>query len=399
MTPEDAAREQGARKPERWQQIEQLFHAALEQQPGGRATFLAEACAGDQALRREVESLLAYKSHDGGFMETPVLEAAPRLLAEGQAESLVGRQVGLHKILSRLGAGGMGEVYRARDMKLGRDVALKVLPAAFARDPERVGRFRREAHMLAQLNHPNIAAIYAVDETDGVLFLALELVPGETLAERLTSSPLDVREALRICVQIAEALEAAHQKGVIHRDIKPANVKVTPEGKVKVLDFGLAKAFAGEGSGPDLSALPTAAGGGTRTGVIPGTPAYMSPEQARGKQLDKRTDIWSFGCVLYELLARRRAFPGETIPDTIAALLGREPDWGALPEGTPAGIHRLLRRCLEKDPNRRLRDVGDGRIEIEDALTGAPASPAPAPGVSQSKGRGRLAWAVAAVLA
>src|SRR3989442_1272770 len=236
--------------PERWQQIKQLYASAVKRDENERAAFLEDACAGDQELRREVESLLADQSHDEELLETPALDVAASLLAEGQAESLVGRQLGSHRILSLLGAGGMGEVYRARDTKLGREVALKVLPEAFAHDPERLARFRREAHVLASLNHPNIAAIHGLEQSDGVHYLVLELVPGKTLAERLTSGPLDVQETLRICVQIAEALEAAHQKGVVHRDIKLANVKVTPEGKVKVLDFGLAKAFVGE-PGPD----------------------------------------------------------------------------------------------------------------------------------------------------
>ncbi len=278
-----------------------------------------------------------------------------------------GSKLGPYEILAPLGAGGMGEVYRARDSKLNREVALKVLPDAFARDPERLARFEREAQLLASLNHPNIAAIHGLEEANGIRYLVLELAPGKTLAERLAAGPFEVEEALSICRQIAEALEAAHEKGIVHRDLKPANVKVTPEGKVKVLDFGLAKAFEVEGGSTDLSSSPTVTGGGTRHGIILGTAAYMSPEQARGKPLDKRTDIWSFGCVLYEMLTGRLAFRGETVSDTIAAILDREPDWKALPKDTPATIRLLLGRCLEKDRNQRLHDIADARIEIEDA--------------------------------
>jgi eukaryotic-like serine/threonine-protein kinase len=259
----------------------------------------------------------------------------------------------------------MGEVYRARDTRLGREVAIKVLPADFAADAEHLARFEREARLLAALNHPNIAAIYGVEETDGVRALVLELVEGETLAER-RQRPIAVAEALAIGRQIAEALEVAHERGIIHRDLKPANVKVTPDGTVKVLDFGLAKAAVSDGSNPDIEA--TASFEGTREGIILGTAAYMSPEQARGKQVDKRTDIWAFGCVLFEMLSGRMTFTGETISDNIAAILEREPPWDDLPESTPSAVRRLLRRCLEKDPKRRLRDIGEARIELEDTL-------------------------------
>ncbi len=241
-------------------------------------------------------------------------------------------------------------------------------PDVFLSDPERLARFEREARVLATLNHPHIGAIYGLEEAEGVRGLVLELVEGATLAERLASGPLPIQEALTVARQIAEALEAAHEKGIIHRDLKPANIKITPDGTVKVLDFGLAKVFAREGSGNDLSAMPPIAIEETREGVIAGTAAYMSPEQARGKAVDKRTDIWAFGCVLYEMLTARPAFRGETVSDTIAAILEREPDWSALPAQTPASIRRLLQRCLEKDPKRRLRDIGDARLEIEEAL-------------------------------
>ena len=278
-----------------------------------------------------------------------------------------GTQLGPYEILSAIGAGGMGEVYEARDNKLGRNVAIKILPEAFAHDHDRLSRFQREARMLAALNHPNIAMIFGLEQSDGVHYLVMELVPGQTLAERLRVGPLGMEEALRIGAQIAEAMEAAHEKQVIHRDLKPANVKVTPEGRVKVLDFGLAKAFGADAE--DLQSSPTLTSMGTEDGRILGTPTYMSPEQARGKPVDKRTDIWAFGCVLYELLVGQRAFEADTVSDTLARILEREPDWKALPPATPTKVRDLLRRCLEKEVNRRLRDIGDGIIELLDAVS------------------------------
>jgi Tol biopolymer transport system component len=261
----------------------------------------------------------------------------------------------------------MGEVYRARDTRLGREVAIKILPSAFMTDSERRARFDREARVLAALNHPHIAAIYGVEDAGTVRALVLELVDGPTLADRLTLGRIPLREALVIARQIADALDAAHQKGIVHRDLKPANIKVTPSGVVKVLDFGLAKA-AGDVPSPDLSHSPTVTIDATREGVILGTAAYMSPDQARGKPVDKRTDVWAFGCVVFEMLTGRKPFAGETVSDTMAAILEREPTWEALPAATPRSARRLLERCLEKDVTRRLRDIGDARIEIDDAL-------------------------------
>src|SRR3989475_642238 len=244
----------------------------------------------------------------------------------------------------------MGEVYQARDTKLGRDVAIKVLPQAFAHDPDRLSRFQREAKMLASLNHPNIATIHGLEQSGGTSYLVMELVPGETLAERIKREcPVPIEEALAIAKQIAEALEAAHEKGIIHRDLKPANVKLTPEGKVKVLDFGLAKAFAGDTASSNPSESPTLSIAATMHGVILGTAAYMSPGQARGKAVDRRTDIWAFGCMLYELLTGKQAFNGGDITEILAAVVKTEPDWNCLPPSTPTKIRDLLRRCLEKD--------------------------------------------------
>jgi eukaryotic-like serine/threonine-protein kinase len=349
--------------PERWQKIEQLYHAALTRDQNQRAAFLHEACLGDDALRQEIESLLVHGAETKSFLEAPALAAA-KLFAEHPGQSFIGRQIGSYQIVSLLGTGGMGEVYQAQDTKLRRDVAIKVLPSAFLNDPERLSRFQREARMLASLNHPNIATIHGLEQADGVNYLVMELVPGETLAERLKTGPMKVEEALNVASQIAEALETVHKKGVIHRDLKPANVKVTPEGRVKVLDFGLAKASAVE-SAVDLSQAPTLTGLASEEGRILGTPAYMSPEQARGKAVDKRTDIWAFGCVLYELLTGRQAFRAETLSDTIVAILEREPDWQELPVETPTRIRDLLGRCLMKDSSRRLRDLGEACVVIE----------------------------------
>ena len=287
---------------------------------------------------------------------------------ETPEDAVIGATIGPYRVLSKLGEGGMGEVYRARDTTLGRDVAIKILPRHFTADPERLARFEREARMLAALNHPNIAAIYGIVDRRGRAGLVLELVEGETLADRIQRGPVPVTDALTIARQIADALDAAHEKGIIHRDLKPANIKVTPDGVVKVLDFGLAKAATGElqSSGGDRRAA-------RRKGRILGTAAYMSPEQARGQAVDKRTDIWAFGCVLYEMLTGHVAFPGETVSDTIAAILEREPDWAALPATTPPMVARLLHRGLEKDPKRRLRDIGDARAELDDVLEGGKA--------------------------
>ena len=287
-----------------------------------------------------------------------------------------------YEIIEELGRGGMGVVYRAKDRKLGREVAIKVLPQEFSQDWERLARFEREAKLLASLNHPNIAAIYGLVKSEGRDFLVLELAEGKTLAERIITQSLETEETLKICLQIAEALEAAHEKGVIHRDLKPANIKVTPDGKVKVLDFGLAKAFetavSGEAPSVDLSKSPTITAESSQSGAILGTAAYMSPEQARGRPLDKRTDIWSFGCVLFEAITGRQAFKGDTISDYIASILKSEPDWKAIPETTPLKLRDLLRRCLQKDPHNRLHDIADARIDIQDILAGPSAEITPA---------------------
>ena len=350
---------------DRWQQVERLYHAVLEREGNQRAAFLREACAGDNALRQEVESLLA---QEAGFLESPALEVAAQQFAEEHDQVLIGRRIGAYQILSLLGAGGMGEVYRAKDTKLKRDVALEVLPDAFASDPARMARFQREAEILASLNHPNIAQIYGIEERT----LVMELVPGQTL-----KGPLPIETARNYAKQIAEALEAAHDKGVIHRDLKPSNIMITPAGVVKVLDFGLAAQSREHEEGETLTVSPT------RSGMIMGTEAYMSPEQARGEPVDRRADIWAFGVVLYEMLTGKQAFGRETASDTLASVLKDEPEWNRVPEKA----QRLLRRCLEKDPKGRLRDIADATALIDETPQGT--------ALPHSK----LPWVVAGALA
>ena len=301
-----------------------------------------------------------------------------------------GQMLTHYRIVEKIGEGGMGVVWSAEDTRLRRTVAIKVLPEEFSKDPERLSRFEREARFLASLNHANIASIYGLEQAEDVRFLALEYVPGDTLAERLKGGPLPVKEALTLCSQIARALEAAHAKGIIHRDLKPANITVTPEGQVKVLDFGLAKAFGEVSTASQMAESPTITKGETREHAILGTTPYMSPEQASGKPLDKRTDIWAFGCVLYEMLTSHRAFGGETVASTMAAIHGQEPDWQALPDDTPPSIRKLMRRSLQKDPQNRLQDIGDARIEIEEALA-APLEQS-AGAVEAAPGRRREGW-------
>ncbi len=361
--------------PQRWLEIERLYHLAREREAGERGKFLAEACGGDEPLRREVESLLARPPEGRDFLEAPALEVAARALGRDQGDApptdLAGRTIAHYRVLEKIGEGGMGVVYRGHDSRLTRDIAIKVLPDVFAGDPQRLARFEREARLLASLNHPNIAAIHGLEEYEGKLFLILELVEGQTLSERLMKSRIPLDETLDICRQIAEGLEAAHEKGIIHRDLKPANVKVTPEGKVKILDFGLAKAFYEQGAPVDPSRSPTITEQMTAPDVILGTAAYMSPEQAKGKPVDKRADIWAFGCVMYECLTGKRAFQGDTITETLAAILKSEPEWTPLPAETPPAVRAVLRECFQKDPAHRLRDVADAFIGIQ-ALAAQP---------------------------
>jgi len=342
--------------PERWRKIEKLYESVVERSPTERAALLSQA---DPDIRAEVEAMLAQPA-GGALLDQPAAD----LLGESSVTQLPsGALLGHYRIVAMLGRGGMGVVYRAKDTQLGREVAIKVLPDSLAQDPDRLARFNREAKLLASLNHPNIGHIYGVESQA----LVMELVEGETLGSLTKSGPLPLKTALNYARQIAEALEAAHEKGIIHRDLKPANIMVTPAGVVKVLDFGLAKAEEPVAAS-DPAESPTATLSPTRSGVILGTAAYMSPEQARGDTVDKRTDIWAFGVVLYEMVTGRRAFPGETVTDILAGILRGEPDWSALPRATPLGIRKLLRRCLERDRKQRLQAIGEARIEIEAAL-------------------------------
>jgi len=308
-----------------------------------------------------------------------------------------GQALSRYRLIEKIGEGGMGVVWKALDTKLEREVAIKFLPEEFAREPDRLLRFEREAKALASLNHPNIAAIHGLERSDDIHFLALELVPGRTLMKMLEAGPLAVDDMLPLGLQIAEAMEAAHDTGIIHRDLKPANIKVTDDGQVKVLDFGLAKVLEGEpgsiSSEADPALSPTLTSTGTRAGMILGTAAYMSPEQARGRQVDKRADIWAFGCVLYEMLSGRQTFEGETASDKLAAVLKSEPDWNSLPSSVPARICRLLSRCLEKNLKQRLRDIGEARIEIQNVMSGE-AIPHATPAESSKKLRSGLMLAV-----
>ena len=364
---------------QRWQRTKALFHAAVERPPAERAAFVAEAAGDDDELRREVEALLASDAAGRSVLDRfPLADAAAIAAASsdpaGDETPLrtalkAGYCIGPYQVVTLIGAGAMGQVYRARDTRLNRDVALKVLPEVSELDSDRMARLKREAQMLAALNHPNIAAIYGFEESQGRHALVLELVDGPTIADLVARGPMALADAVGLARQIADALEAAHDKGIIHRDLKPANIKVTGSGVVKVLDFGLAKVWDGAVGAP-FAASPTLTATALGECAILGTPAYMSPEQARGRPLDKRTDIWSFACVLFEMLTGRTAFGGETISDTLARVLEREVDWDALPASCPPRIRDLLHRCFRKESNRRLRDIGDARLELDEV--GAP---------------------------
>ena len=306
-----------------------------------------------------------------------------------------GTRLGHYDVTALIGEGGMGQVWQATDTQLNRQVALKILPDAFAADPDRLARFTREAQILASLNHPNIAAIHGIEESEGTRALVLELVEGPTLADRIATGPIPLDEALPIAKQIAEALEAAHEAGVIHRDLKPANIKVREDGTVKVLDFGLAKALDPAPQG-DASQSPTLTAAATQMGVIMGTAAYMSPEQASGSTVDKRADIWSFGVLLFEMLTGQRIFAGETVSHVLGAVLQVDPKWDVLRSDTPQAVVRLLHRCLLKDRKRRLPDIGVARLELDEALAVSPrAEPSGVAAPTSTTGRPSLVWAAA----
>ncbi len=378
-----------------WKRARAIFDSVVDLAPAERSDRLALICGDDLALRQEVESLLTHDQTPRDVVGHLVAEAA-RAVTETHDPLRSGQTLLHYGLTWKVGQGGMGVVWKASDFTLGREVAIKVLPADVAHDPARLARFEREAKLLAALNHPNIAGIYSLHEDAGVRFLAMEFVAGDDLSVRLARGPLALNEVLPVARQIAEALEEAHEKGIVHRDLKPGNVKVKADGTVKVLDFGLAKALADEAPGPsatDPSGAPVRADLTTRVGVLLGTAAYMPPEQARGLAVDKRADIWAFGVMLFEMLSGTRPFAGATLTDTLAAVMTAEPDWTRLPAGTPAALVQLTRRCLQKDVRQRLRDIGEARIEIARLAHAEQDGPTAAP-----PRRRAVAWAATAAI-
>ncbi len=398
--------------PDRWQLVQDVLAETLQLSTEEREAFLARRCGEDQELRNEVLSLLQASDEAdeyfddlgerAGIPRDETLEEEPRTSeVDPPGDSLIGRSVSHFRVTGLLGQGGMGKVYRATDSELSREVALKVLADRFVGNQAIAARLRREARSLAALNHPNIAAIYGLEKVEGHHALVLELVEGTSLADVLQDDRrpgLNVEEALHIARQVADALESAHEKGIIHRDLKPANIALTPDHQAKVLDFGIAKALqpgVDVDGNPEWS--PTEVMAATQPGRILGTVSYMSPEQARGKPVDARTDVWAFGCVLYEMLAGKKAYSGDTPTDTIVAIIERTPDWEALPENVPAPIVRLLRRCLRKNPKRRLRSIGDAWLEIDEVLE-SPETPSATVVASPPAWQRPLPWVAAAVL-
>src|SRR5712691_7521435 len=340
--------------PERWQHIDRLFHSALERVPEERASFLTEACGDDESVRSDVEALIAAHEQSGEFLDAPAYEIASGKLANDSAELAVGEALGHYKILGTLGTGGMGEVYLAQDSRLGRKVALKLLSATFTGDPERLRRFEQEARAASALNHPNILTIHEIGSENGLQFIATEFIDGETLRHRLRERPLHISDAVHIAVEVAEALTAAHAEGIVHRDVKPENIMLRRDGHVKVLDFGLAKLTDNVNNSFDSQAISARSALQTTPGLIIGTVAYMSPEQARGLAVDARTDIWSLGVVLYEMMAGRAPFEGSTTSDVIAAVLEREPVPLARYAGeVPAEVEWIVKKALRKDQEER----------------------------------------------
>ena len=388
--------------PERWKRTEELYHEALAKAEGERADYLTDACRDDDALRSDVESLLNGLQDGDHFLKEPAHLMAEHIVAHLAGPELIGRTLAGYHVHGLLGAGGMGEVYRASDTTLKREVAIKILPHSVGNNADRLGRFEREAHILASLNHPHICAIHGLHEAEGFRFLVLELVSGQTLqsvladgSRQLTdSTALPVPQVLVIAAQIAGALEAAHERGVVHRDLKPSNVMITPDASVKVLDFGLAKTLSDDGTPVDPANIPGRSN--TLVGAVMGTSAYMSPEQASGKTADRRSDIWAFGIVLFEMLAGRLPFTGSTVNETLASVLKCEPDWTGLPDSLNPELRRLIRLCLRKDPKRRLQSIGDARVHSEDLLAGVTDEPTAVPDTQRGRS-GVMPWLASGV--
>ena len=374
--------------PERWHQIEQIREAALKLGTGERAAFLKKTCGEDDDLRREVESLLAHEEAAQRFIEVPALEAAAKVLAEERSPSLLGQQIGSYQILSLLGAGGMGAVYRARDTRLRREVAIKVLPSAFAADPDRLRRFEQEARATGQLNHPNILAIYDVGTHQGSPYIVCERLEGETLRDRLKGTALPQRKAVEVAGQIARGLAAAHEKGIVHRDLKPENLFLTSDGRLKILDFGLAKLTRPLSADTQTDSTETQVG--TRSGQVLGTLGYMAPEQVRGEVVDHRADLFNFGAILYEMLSGRRAFRGKSDVETLHAIVKEEPDLAGLNPHVPSALPRIIRHCLEKSPQERYQAASDIAFDLE--MAADLASTSLPPHATRLKKLERLAW-------
>ncbi|HLQ78008.1 MAG TPA: serine/threonine-protein kinase [Terriglobia bacterium] len=363
----------------RWQKVEELFHAALELDPGERETFLNDACNGDSELRHEVQTLVAAVNQKSEFMNQPAMEMEARAMSVEPSGALSGRRVAHYLIGPLLGVGGMAEVYRARDSRLDRDVAIKVLLESPSLDAVGLGRFKREARILASITHPNVAAVFGFEQVDDMCALVMELIEGETLSDRIARERLSADDAIAIAIQIAAAVEAAHSREIVHRDLKPSNIRLARDGTVKVLDFGIAKILQPSG-GSDPSNRTTFS---TQAAAIVGTVAYMSPEQARGQRVGHSTDVWAWGCVLYEMLSGKRAFDGSAWTDMIARIVSEDPDWTKLPADTPFTVRSLIEDCLQKDSTRRPRDIGEVRRRLEN-VQAKPGPPAPAAEIALS---------------